>query len=272
MISGIYPDPELQDQLSGELRKVCSTVTASDPVTREELIAISNDPKKNPLGVMSKQEQSQTNTCAAHSGTSGLECHHWARTGMMVQRSRLWLYCAAKISRPQDSGRSPRFVDDGVSIPSVVDVLRKQGCPLEVRYHWNPNQSQWPSVSQFRTTLEDASLNADAALCKLPDVTEISPDFDVAVARVLKGRDPLYWGTGWGFPNGPAGHATLAIWARWDGRRRDWVLIVWNSHAGNYTFECSRDQYSWIVRHNTFGAYHFSGAVDLRITDATELF
>lgn len=262
---GLHSDPVGLARLTARLPAVCGSVSASDPVDRKTLIAISQNAKLNPLTVIVKQEQASTSTCAAHAGTSLAEAYFWHRTGKMTQLSRLWLYLKAKLLWDAKPGRNQRFVDDGVSIPSIVDVLTSDGVPLETNYPWQPNSSLWPSVDQFLAQQTPALL-ATAGRNKLLKATPAGPDFDVAVARVLL-KDPILWGTGWPFPFGPSGHAHGPIWAEWTGR--DFELLVFNSHEGHYVFRCTRQQYQQIIQRNDFGAFHFEGAVDLRFRAET---
>lgn len=256
--STIHPDPVRQERLHTMLRSVCATVSAGDQVTREQLIDISNDPTRNPLNYLTKNNQGSTNTCSANAGDYCLATHLWHRTRKIVEFSRLWLYFKARLRWMGN------FNDEGASIPSVIETLVEEGCPFESSYRWQPDQRRWPSVAEFKRQ-QTPELVAEALRNRLTEATEVSPDFDVAIARVLL-KDPIYWGSGWAFPNGPSGHAHSLVSARWDSRQGDFIGLVANSHLGHEVFECTRSQFNQVMRANRFGAYHMAGAADLRFT------
>jgi len=251
-------DPEGCHRLAQRMPAVRSNVSAGDQVTRDQLKAIAANVAKNPLKHVTKNNQSASNTCAANGGELMLAIWFFWQTGKVLDFSRLWLYLQGKLKWDSRSGR---FRDDGCSIPSIAEVLLELGAPLESLWPFNPDSRTWPTVEKFKRS-QTPEILSNALQHRAINMTPVSQDFDVAVARVALG-DPFFWGTGWPFPNGGSGHATCGAWIRWDERLRDFVLLMGNSHLNNEEFVCTRRQFESAMRNNTFGAFHIEGNLDL---------
>ena len=253
--TGLISDPVALANYKRRLPAVGSAPNPRNTYDRDQLIAISKDPQRNPIPQMRQDDQTQTNTCAAHAGSNVRE-----RTllPLTVQLSRMFLYLQARYEFAQ------HFQDNGTSIQSIISVLTRLGIPREELFPWGT----WVRSKTELDRLCTPELLADAAVRKIDTWTEATDDFDNAVARVLMG-DPILWGTGWPFPNGQSGgHATAPLWAEWTGQ--DWNLLVFNSHQGNMVFRCSRNQYITAIRQSPFGAYHVEGTKNLRFDPKTQ--
>lgn len=252
-------DPAGVERLASKMQPVCASVSAGDQVTKEQLKDLAKKREKNPLNYVTKNNQSSSNTCASNAGEAGQSIWMWHQTGRVVDLSRLWLYLMGKTLWDSKSGR---FVDNGCSIPSIAEILLEYGAPLETLWQFDPDSRNWPTVEKFKS-LQTEDLLANAALYRARHMTPVSSDFDVTLARVALG-DPFFWGTGWPFPNGGSGHATVGAWISWVESKRDFDLLMFNSHLGNEIFRCDRRQFASAMRNNGFGAYHFEGQLDLR--------
>lgn len=258
--TGLIADPVKLASLKRRLPAVGSAPNPRNGADREQLIAISRDQKRNPVAFMRKDDQTRTNTCAAHGGTNVGEAKLGAANGFrsIPQLSRMYLYLFARWDF------AGNMQDQGTSIQSIVTQMGL-GVPEERLFPWGT----WARDIQHLESLVTPEIKASAEQHKFPDWTEAEDDFDLAVSRVLLG-DPILWGTGWSFPSGQSGHATAVLWARWDASRRDWLLEVFNSHQGNMVFLCTRQQYQTIIRERRYGAYHVQGRVNLRFDPQTQ--
>lgn len=260
LFTGLLTDPTRQASLRRRLPAVGAAPNPRNTFDREQLIAISRDQARNPIGFMRKDPQSQTNTCAAHGGTNVGEAKEGAASKFrsIVQLSRMYLYLFARWNF------AGNMRDEGTSIQSIVEQMGR-GVPVESLFPWGT----WARDIHHLESLITPEIRASAEQHKFPDWTEAVADFDVAVARVLLG-DPILWGTGWTFPSGQSGHATAVLWARWDEQRNDFVLNCFNSHTGHFEFICTRAQYQTIIRERRYGAYHVQGRINLRFDPATQ--
>lgn len=197
------------------------------------------------------EDQSATNTCAAHGGSTCQEGIYYAKTGEVMQFSRNYIYARGQ----QQCGLFGR--DVGCTLGGIVSALKKYGAPPE---------SMWPFSGTYQTQIPRGCDEAAAANKVTHTIDIESLGYDGYRSVLGQNIGKVLMATSWPVrtwngnvveryqPLGRGGHAMAAMWlsTRRDNRGRPYVIVI-NSHANLPVMLWSPDALDELTRASEWG-------------------
>lgn len=181
-----------------------------------------------PPKFMRVENQQRTNMCAAHAGTSCIEKLEYMLTGVMIQRSRNYVYAKAQ-------HYCGLYGDQGVTLGSIIKALKINGAPPEEMY---------PFTGTFNPRIPKGC-DEEAAKCRVTATIDVeSGGYDAVRTVCGQNIGAVLFATSWpiGYSNGYIveryipfgrfGHARawIVLSSRKDSLGRPYVWAV-NSHS-----------------------------------------